>query len=221
MEITHKQEVNAILSRWDSLQPIQQMDLCAAAVKSFSKRVHPSIRNNLPKMTQDLIQETWLKLFERMNPAAIENAINKAEREGRHLPTLENLAYNAAAVAVRKYAGEVKEQMSRVDFVETEEGDTLNPLDIVEDERHATPGDLIRRPTEREAVDKLRLVEFMESRDQVDKAIVGDIRDGYTEREISCRLGTITQQAVNKRRRRLIRDLLCVGIAPSYYPAAV
>lgn len=207
-------------ARWNALQPLQQMDICAAAVRKYSRRLAADVRFSLQNMAEDLIQETWIELYQRMDPAALAAGVEKADREGRRRPSLENLAYNAAAAAVRKYTVELMEARNLVDDITDDDGHTVEAVDLAA-VQHAVVGELVNRPTEKAAVDHVRLVDFLGSRDAADIAIIEGIRDGYTEREIAARLGTMTQQAVNKRRRRLVRDMMEAGIMPSYYPAAV
>ena len=138
-----------------------------------------------------LVNETWLKLAERLTPEYLDGLNSKRTHDGKEEITLVSLVYRCAKDAIRAtFDQDIKHGRARVHTVIDKNGDQVDYIDTMA----TSPKD----NTETKAIIRAAFRSILNGMDDIDRIIIECKCDEMTEREIGAIAG-ISCVAVHKR----------------------
>lgn len=209
-----------VLADWSALTPEKQVSFLTACVKKAAKNeIAYSTEDNYNEYNETvawflryhgldcLVNEAYIKLIDRLDPSYL-SALNARRHEaGKPSISLSSLVYRSAKDAIRSvYNDDIRHGVAKVRTVKDKDGEEYSYIET-----------MVRSPkdnTEMTAVNRVTLADFIAGRDTVDRMIIKDKRNGYTERETAEHLG-ISGPAVHKRIVKIRDGLRAAGLSPS------
>lgn len=138
-----------------------------------------------------LVNETWLKLAERLTPEYLDGLNSKRTHDGKEEITLVSLVYRCAKDAIRSiYEQDIKHGRAQAYTIVDNHGDEYDYIDIM--------AVSTRDNTEASAIIRAAFRSILNGMDDIDRIIIECKRDEMTEREIGAIAG-ISCVAVHKR----------------------
>lgn len=138
-----------------------------------------------------LVNETWLKLAERLTPEYLDGLNSKRTHDGKEEITLISLVYRCAKDAIRSiYEQDIKHGRAQAYTIVDNHGDEYDYIDIM--------AVSARDNTETSAIIRAAFHSILNGMDDIDRIIIECKRDEMTEREIGAITG-ISCVAVHKR----------------------
>ena len=138
-----------------------------------------------------LVNETWLKLAERLTPEYLDGLNSKRTHDGKEEITLVSLVYRCAKDAIRCiYEQDIKHGRAQDYTIVDKHGDSYDYIDIM--------AVSTRDNTEASAIIRAAFRSILKGMDDIDRIIIECKRDEMTEREIGAITG-ISCVAVHKR----------------------
>ena len=138
-----------------------------------------------------LVNETWLKLAERLTPEYLDRLNNKRTHDGKEEITLVSLVYRCAKDAIRSiYEQDIKHGRAQAYTIVDNHGDEYDYIDIM--------AVSARDNTETSAIIRAAFRSILNDMDNTDRIIIECKRYEMTEREIGAITG-ISCVAVHKR----------------------
>jgi len=151
-----------------------------------------------------LINETWLKLAERLTPGYLYSLNSKRISAGKEDISLVSLVYRCAKDAIRCiYEQDIKHERVRIHTIVDKDSDEHDYIDIM--------AVSTRDNTETSAIIRAAFHSILNGMDNTDRIIIECKRDGMSEREIGIIVG-ISGVAVHKRIVK-IRDALTIAMS--------
>lgn len=152
-----------------------------------------------------LVNETWLKLAERLTPEYLDGLNSKRTHDGKEEITLVSLVYRCAKDAIRYiYEQDIKHVRAQAYTIVDKHGDSYDYIDIM--------GVSARDNTEASAIIRAAFRSILNDMDDIDRIIIECKRDEMTEREIGAITG-ISCVAVHKRIVKIRAALTAVLVA--------
>lgn len=152
-----------------------------------------------------LVNETWLKLAERLTPEYLYSLNSKRINDGKEDITLVSLVYRCAKDAIRCiYEQDIKHERARVHTIVDKDSDEHDYIDIM--------AISTRDNTEASAIIRAAFHAILSGMDDIDRIIIECKRDGMSEREIGAITG-ISGVAVHKRIVKIRTALTAVLVA--------
>lgn len=215
----------SVIDQWQAMTEKAKLQIMAANVKKAAKNeIGYSTEDNYAEFNETvawflqhhgidcLVNETWLRLQDRLQPEYLEALNDRREEKGHKPITLVALVYRSAKDAIRSvYASDVKHGRARVHTITDSNGESYDYIDTMA----TSPKD----STENVVLHKLAMEEFASKRDAADLAIIRGIYNGKKQKEIAKDLG-ITPAAIHKRIVKIRTALVAAGIAPSAWAVA-
>lgn len=184
-----------IIVEWNSKSQEQQENYCKAAVATaLNDRYHLC-----PGYTfEDASQETFLRVLEAMqDPDAIDADSEERTAAGKASNTLSAIVHRAARAGLARIAYQSRKHSKATNYqASSEDGDVIDLLYLL-----AADDD-----TERAAIIRVTIQDFIESLDDTNQKIISGRIEGLTERELSSIVG-ITNVAAHKRIAKLRKAL--------------
>lgn len=138
-----------------------------------------------------LVNETWLKLAERLTPEYLDGLNIKRTHDGKEEISLVSLVYRCAKDAIRSiYEQDIKHGRAQAYTIVDNHGDEYDYIDIM--------AVSTRDNTETSAIIRAAFHSILNGMDDIDRIIIECKRDEMTEREIGAITG-ISCVAVHKR----------------------
>ena len=138
-----------------------------------------------------LVNETWLKLAERLTPEYLDGLNSKRTHDGKEEITLVSLVYRCAKDAIRSiYKQDVKHGRAQAYTIVDKHGDSYDYIDIM--------AVSARDNTEASAIIRAAFRSILNGMDNTDRIIIECKCEGMSEREIGIVAG-ISCVAVHKR----------------------
>ena len=138
-----------------------------------------------------LVNETWLKLAERLTPEYLDGLNSKRTHDGKEEITLVSLVYRCAKDAIRSiYEQDIKHGRAQAYTVVDNHGDEYDYIDIM--------AVSTRDNTETSAIIRTAFHSILNGMDNTDRIIIECKCEGMSEREIGAITG-ISCVAVHKR----------------------
>lgn len=138
-----------------------------------------------------LVNETWLKLAERLTPEYLDGLNSKRTHDDKEEITLVSLVYRCAKDAIRSiYEQDIKHGRAQAYTIVDNHGDEYDYIDIM--------AVSTRDNTEASAIIRAAFRSILNGMDDIDRIIIECKRDEMTEREIGAITG-ISCVAVHKR----------------------
>lgn len=189
-----------IIVEWNSKSQEQQENYCKAAVATaLNDRYHLS-----PGYTfEDASQETFLRVLEAMqDPEAIDADSEERTVAGKASNTLSAIVHRAARAGLARMAYQSRKYSKATNYQATsEDGDIIDLLYLL-----AADDD-----TERAAIIRVTIQDFIESLDDTNQKIISGRIEGLTERELSSIVG-ISNVAIHKRIAKMQKELAAMLI---------
>lgn len=176
-----------IINTWNAMTDTQQIELCW---KCIWTKIHQGRTVGLGDTMEDIFQSVFENVLSRLeNMDTLEADCKRRESQGKAPNTLVGIVYRAANNILTNsvYHGQKNGKATRW-TVTDETGDELDMLDTI----------AAADNTEKAAITRTTLQQFIASRDTIDQQIIQGKVDGLTEREIAAIVG-ISGPAVNKR----------------------
>ena len=124
-----------------------------------------------------LVNETWLKLAERLTPEYLDGLNSKRTHNGKEEITLVSLVYRCAKDAIRCiYEQDIKHGRAQAYTIVDKHGDSYDYIDIM--------AVSTRDNTETSAIIRAAFRSILNGMDHIDRIIIECKRDEMTEREI-------------------------------------
>lgn len=195
-----------IIEQWQEMTEAEQIAmLTACTIKALQIEIPAAslARFNREHERDELVSAAWLKLYDRLQPAYLDELNTSRANDGKDAISLKSLVYRAARDTVRNtYADDHKHDH---EALETEDEDENG-------NRHYNAWQTDkRRMTEIKALDRISIEDFIETRDHIDRIIIEGLRDGYTQRECA-EASKVSAVAISKRVNK-IKIALTVAIA--------
>lgn len=138
-----------------------------------------------------LVNETWLKLAERLTPEYLDGLNSKRTHDGKEEITLISLVYRCAKDAIRSiYEQDIKHGRTRVHTIVDKDSDEHDYIDIM--------AVSARDNTEASTIIRAAFRSILNGADKIDRVIIDCKCAGMSEREIGIVTG-ISGVAVHKR----------------------
>lgn len=152
-----------------------------------------------------LVNETWLKLAERLTPEYLDGLNSKRTHEGKEEITLVSLVYRCAKDAIRCiYDQDIKHGRAQAYTIVDKHGDEYDYIDIM--------AVSTRDNTEASAIIRAAFHSILNGMDNTDRIIIECKCEGMSEREIGIVAG-ISGVAVHKRIVKIRAALTAVLVA--------
>lgn len=195
---------------WSRMDANDQLRFLTACIRRAAKNeIGNSTGDNYNAINEDIAyfyqfhgldcirNEAYIKVTETLARLDALNATRAAK--GKEPVSLVAIVYNAAKYSIRRfYRQDIKHGVAEVRTTTDADGNTWDYIDTMVHDRAAD--------TERTALAHVAFGELLSKRDSIDRTIVQAKADGLTDSQIANMLG-ISQQAVNKRVRRLREDI--------------
>lgn len=152
-----------------------------------------------------LVNETWLKLAERLTPEYLDGLNSKRTHDGKEEITLVSLVYRCAKDAIRCiYEQDIKHGRAQAYTIVDKHGDSYDYIDIM--------AVSTRDNTETSAIIRAAFHSILNGMDNTDRIIIECKCEGMSEREIGIVAG-ISGVAVHKRIVKIRAALTAVLVA--------
>ena len=152
-----------------------------------------------------LVNETWIKLAERLTPEYLDGLNNKRTHDGKEEITLISLVYRCAKDAIRSiYEQDIKHGRAQAYTIVDNHGDEYDYIDIM--------AVSARDNTETSAIIRAAFRSILNGMDNTDRIIIECKCEGMSEREIGIVAG-ISGVAVHKRIVKIRAALTAVLVA--------
>lgn len=152
-----------------------------------------------------LVNETWLKLAERLTPEYLDGLNSKRTHDGKDEITLISLVYRCAKDAIRSiYEQDIKHGRAQAYTIVDNHGDEYDYIDIM--------AVSARDNTETSAIIRAAFRSILNGMDDIDRIIIECKRDEMTERDIGAITG-ISCVAVHKRIVKIRAALTAILVA--------
>lgn len=152
-----------------------------------------------------LVNETWLKLAERLTPEYLDGLNSKRTHDGKEEITLVSLVYRCAKDAIRCiYDQDIKHGRAQAYTIVDKHGDEYDYIDIM--------AVSTRDNTEASAIIRAAFHSILNGMDNTDRIIIECKCEGMSEREIGIVAG-ISGVAVHKRIVKIRAALTAVLVA--------
>lgn len=184
-----------IINEWNSKSTEQQENYCKAAVATaLNGFYHLS-----PGYTfEDASQETFLRVLKAMqDPEAIDADSEERTAAGKTSNTLSAIVHRAAHAGLERMAYQSRKHGKATNYQATsEDGDAIDILYLL-----AADDD-----TERAAIIRVTIQDFIRSLDDTNQKIIAGKIDGMTERELAS-IVDISNVAIHKRIAKMQKEL--------------
>lgn len=152
-----------------------------------------------------LVNETWLKLAERLTPEYLDGLNSKRTHDGKEEITLVSLVYRCAKDAIRSiYEQDIKHGRAQAYTIVDNHGDEYDYIDIM--------AVSARDNTETSAIIRAAFHSILNGMDNTDRIIIECKCEGMSERDIGIVAG-ISGVAVHKRIVKIRAALTAVLVA--------
>lgn len=207
-----------IIQQWFSMNEQTQIKMITANVRKAAKNeIAYSIGGQYNQYNEAvawfmdyhglecLVNETWLKLAERLTPEYLDGLNSKRTHDGKEEITLVSLVYRCAKDAIRSiYEQDIKHGRAQVHTIVDKDSDEHDYIDIM--------AVSTRDNTETSAIIRAAFRSILNGMDDIDRIIIECKRDGMSEREIGAITG-ISGVAVHKRIVKIRTALSAVLVA--------
>lgn len=207
-----------IIQQWFNMSEETQIRMITANVRKAAKNeIAYSIGNQYNQYNEAvawfmgyhgldcLVNETWLKLAERLTPEYLDGLNSKRTHDGKEEITLISLVYRCAKDAIRSiYDQDIKHGRAQAYTIVDNHGDEYDYIDIM--------AVSTRDNTETSAIIRAAFHSVLNGMDNTDRIIIECKYEGMSEREIGIVAG-ISGVAVHKRIVKIRAALTAVLVA--------
>ncbi len=205
-----------VIGEWEALGEAGQVKMMTACVRKAAKNeIGYSTEDHYLQFSEvpawfmhghdfdEFISETWLRAFPALDVDKLTARNEERASQYKRPITLVSIVYNAARASIASvYEQDMKHERARCVTVIGEDGEEYSYFDTIE---ASAPDN-----TERSALLRVTVGQFAASRDEIDRKIMEQISQGYTERQIGKSVG-MSGPAVHKRivkMRKALRELV-------------
>lgn len=189
-----------IISEWNGKTQEQQENYCKAAVATaLNDRYHLS-----PGYTfEDASQETFLRVLEAIqDPEALDADSEERTAAGKASNTLSAVVHRAARAGLARMAYQSRKHGKASNYqIISEDGDIIDTLYLLAADDN----------TERAAIIRVTIQDFIESLDDTNRKIISGKIDGITERGLASIVG-ISNAAIHNRIAKMQKALAAMLI---------